>query len=535
MSNPHLSTLLSESTQHVAVETQYGPMRGRRVDNGAVVWLEVPYALPPRRFENPERLPSDFRYEDKEYIYESVYGTQPTNDGQAAGMCFKSSTTTIYIYKVGLGEPTENPLFVNIVSPLSFPSETNLPVKVYIHGGFLQFGSPHGLSSQAQFISAERSEVWVNIGYRLSAFGFLACDEPKVEGNFGFKDQWLALEWVKDNISAFGGNPEDIQVSGLSAGAHSVHQILHHASRLLLGVKAPFTSAVLQSNAIVTSPKTPRELRPQFEAFCRGLELDPYDRDVLTALRDPARVPWKAITKLIDSERLGSHGTFRGCSDGTWMACAPDADAMTWQRMGGLAQGLREHGVRSIVLGDLSEEWYLYSIAHDVTSKQDIEQNLQRYYPEDITAKIMELYLKNVPEDASAEKLTRLFGYMLSEGQVHLPVRLLHRDLVEAGFPVVRYEIRWTPEQGRPKGYVTHATDRPLWTYRLPTLTESQAIIAKAWVRKIADEVKRAESGANDKGTKDVLKLQEDQTIVWGEDTQWDRILEKRKVLPGET
>jgi carboxylesterase type B len=70
---------------------------------------------------------------------------------------------------------------------------------------FLQFGSPHGLSGQAQFIAAERKEVWVNIGYRLSAFGFLACDMPKLDGNYGFKDQWLALEWIKENISAFGG------------------------------------------------------------------------------------------------------------------------------------------------------------------------------------------------------------------------------------------------------------------------------------------------------------------------------------------
>lgn len=70
---------------------------------------------------------------------------------------------------------------------------------------FLQFGSPHSLGSQAQYVAAERDEIWVNIGYRLSAFGFLACDEPRVDGNFGFKDQWLALEWVQANIPSFGG------------------------------------------------------------------------------------------------------------------------------------------------------------------------------------------------------------------------------------------------------------------------------------------------------------------------------------------
>jgi carboxylesterase type B len=96
-------------------------------------------------------------------------------------------------------------LFLNIVCPPTFPATKKFPTKIYIHGGFLQFGSPHGLSSQAQYISAERSEVWVNIGYRLSAFGFLACDQPPVSGNFGFKDQWLALEWIKENIESFGG------------------------------------------------------------------------------------------------------------------------------------------------------------------------------------------------------------------------------------------------------------------------------------------------------------------------------------------
>lgn len=53
----------------------------------------------------------------------------------------------------------------------------------------------------------------MNVGYRLSAFGFLACDEPKVEGNFGFKDQWLALLWVRDNIAAFGGRSLCVNVN----------------------------------------------------------------------------------------------------------------------------------------------------------------------------------------------------------------------------------------------------------------------------------------------------------------------------------
>jgi len=79
----------------------------------------------------------------------------------------------------------------------------------------------------------------------------LASDKPKLKGNYGFKDQWMALEWIKENIEAFGGDPENIQLTGLSAGAHSVHQLLHHASQLPNGKRAPFHSAIMQSNAIL--------------------------------------------------------------------------------------------------------------------------------------------------------------------------------------------------------------------------------------------------------------------------------------------
>jgi Carboxylesterase family len=82
------------------------------------------------------------------------------------------------------------------------------------------------LDSQAQYIAAERSEVWVNIGYRLSVFGFLACDKPRIEGNFGFKDQWMALEWIRDNIGVFGG-----MMRGLSDPRNLILFILQYDRR----------------------------------------------------------------------------------------------------------------------------------------------------------------------------------------------------------------------------------------------------------------------------------------------------------------
>ncbi|KZT07020.1 carboxylesterase [Laetiporus sulphureus 93-53] len=522
----HLQDELARSAVRIVVHTPYGPITGGRALNDAAVFLEVPYALPPGRFMDPEPLPPYYRYEDKEYIYESSYCAQPKNDGQVAGIPYE--------HKVGLGKPTENPLFVNIVSPPHFTPASRFPVKVYIHGGFLQFGSPHGLSAQAQHVSAERSEVWVNIGYRLSAFGFLACDEPKVDGNFGFKDQWLAALWIRDNIEAFGGDPKNIQISGLSAGcAHSVHQILHHVSRLPEGEQSPFQSAILQSNAIMTTPKTPAELRPQFQALCRALKLDPTSPDVLSILRNPAKVPTSAITHVIETDAVGvEYGTFRGCTDGAWLASTPDP--MSWQRSGGFAHALKAKGVRSIVVGDLTEEWYLYAIAHPVCGVRDVEPNVMRYFPPNVVRKLLTLYTPP-KEDASVEEVKKYMGDVLSDGQVHLPVRLLARDLMAADFPVVRYEIRWTPEQVRPFGYVTHGTDRSLWALLLSVLDPTQADVARGWLDTIAAEVKSVEAHGNRRNLKEVLALNADKTIGWKQDDRWDELMRLRQALPHET
>lgn len=127
-----------------------------------------------------------------------------------------------------------------------------------------------------------------------------------------------------------------------------------------------------------------------------------------------------------------------------------------WQRTGGLARGLVAAGVRSVVVGELAEEWYLYAIAHPVSSLSDVEVNLERYYAREMAQGMLDAYFKSGgnggKREGSGEEMTRVFGDVLSEGQVYLPVRLFARDMLSAGFPLVRYEIRWTPEQLRPLG-----------------------------------------------------------------------------------
>ena len=103
---------------------------------------------------------------------------------------------------------------------------SNMPVMIWIHGGAYITGSSNSVVYDLDYLPLHEI-VLVTINYRLGPFGFLKLDDAtngqiKSTGNEGLMDQKLAIEWVKENISEFGGNPENITLFGESAGAWSV-------------------------------------------------------------------------------------------------------------------------------------------------------------------------------------------------------------------------------------------------------------------------------------------------------------------------
>ena len=81
-------------------------------------------------------------------------------------------------------------------------------------------------------------------------------------------------------------------------------------------------------------------------------------------------------------------------------------------------------------------------------------------------------------------------------------------------------------------GYVTHATDRPLWTFRLSTLTDDQVPVVRRWLDTVAREFDTLEESKH--GMKEVLVLTANKEIEWREDVNWDRLMKMTDALPGE-
>ena len=143
---------------------------------------------------------------------------------------------------------SEDCLYLNIKTPSIDPT-AKLPVMIWIHGGDHQDGSASEPHYDGVAIP-QKGIVLVTINYRLGLFGYFAHpdlqkeSEHQVAGNYGTLDQIAALQWVQDNIAAFGGDPNNVTIFGESAGGESVAHML--TSPLAKGL---FHKAILQSPA----------------------------------------------------------------------------------------------------------------------------------------------------------------------------------------------------------------------------------------------------------------------------------------------
>ncbi|KAK8061740.1 hypothetical protein PG994_008106 [Apiospora phragmitis] len=175
-------------------------------------FLGIPYAQPPV---------GDLRFRAPQPLNESWSGLRNATEYSPQCFGYGSDTWVLGNYV------SEDCLTINVVRPngAGQNSSTKLPVALWIHGGGLTNGGSsdprYNLSRIVdQSVQIGRPMIAASMNYRLHAWGFLFSDEIKAAGagNLGFRDQRLAIQWVRDNIAAFGGDPAQVTIWGESAG-----------------------------------------------------------------------------------------------------------------------------------------------------------------------------------------------------------------------------------------------------------------------------------------------------------------------------
>ena len=227
------------NTAEPVVRAPAGEIRGTLAD-GQQVFKGIPYALPPigeRRWRPPVEVPEWHGARDATH-----FGPACQQPAAPPGSIYAETYPTL----------SEDCLSLNIWVPTG---SRHAPVFVWIHGGNLIRGS----SQQAIFDGthlARRGIVVVTINYRLGVFGYFAHPELSAEspdgvsGNYGLLDQIAALQWVKRNIAAFGGDAANVTIAGESAGGLAILHLL--ASPRARGL---YAKAIVQSASLMNIPE----------------------------------------------------------------------------------------------------------------------------------------------------------------------------------------------------------------------------------------------------------------------------------------
>jgi len=232
---PAIQLLQAQELRYVQQRTANGVLEGVVSPDGKVrTFKGIPYAAPPigpLRWKAPQPVSS------WSGVRKAIdYGPRCMQGQIFDDMIFRDTG------------PSEDCLYLNLWMPAN-PPHAKLPVMVWIYGGGFVAGSTSEPRQDAGNLS-KKGVIVISMNYRLGLFGFFAHPELTKEsghessGNYGLLDQVAALEWVKKNIAAFGGDPDNVTIFGESAGSFSVSALM--ASPLSRGL---FHRAIGESGA----------------------------------------------------------------------------------------------------------------------------------------------------------------------------------------------------------------------------------------------------------------------------------------------
>ncbi|RPK57818.1 Carboxylesterase [Streptomyces sp. ADI96-02] len=384
------------------VTTAYGDVRGT-VEAGVAVFRGIPYAAPPvgaRRFRAPAP-PRPWRGVRDAVDFGPTAPKRP----------YAPPLDALLPDPAVAGEDCLN---LNVWTPST--AAAGRPVLVWIHGGSLLHGSS-AVPVYDGWAFARDGVVLVSVNYRLGVEGFGVF--PDAPANRGLLDQLAALEWVRDNIAAFGGDPDRVTVAGESAGAVSVAALL--AAPRAAGL---FRRAVLQSG--VPAALTPADGSRTTELIARRLGV-PATAAALAAV-DPEGLLDAQTAVTSGGDPLTGRNGFPIVVDGDLLPTDPD-EAL---RTGGAA------GVE-LLMGTNSEEYRLWFVPGGLTERIGRLRLRLALLKFGVPAATARVYRAARPDAAPGE----LLGAMATDLLLRVPVNRLADARTGAPASTHLYEFGW--------------------------------------------------------------------------------------------
>ena len=423
------------------VETRYGRLRGTE-RHGIRSFRGIPFARPPvreLRFLPPEPP-------------EPWAGTREAL--RPGAVPIQASVPVFSFINAGAARQSEDCLYLNVWTPGL--DGAMRPVLVWIHGGAFLIGSGSTPVYQGHGLARRGDLVVVTINYRLGALGYLhlnrsGAEEFRGASNAGVRDQIAALEWVRDNIERFGGNPNNVTVCGQSAGAMSIGALLGSPRARALFHRAIFQSGAAQN---VISQEQANDVA---ESFLAELGNPPRQRQVLSRIpvRQLLRAQGTIHRRLANLERLM---VFVPTIDGDLI---PEHPLAAVRR--GAAAGL------PLLVGTTLDEWKLFSpieLGARALGRRALVERMEQLLPS-IAARAPAAdraawqYQEAVRARGGRTSPFEVWAAFQSARVFHYPASLLSEAQSSARGTAFSYLFTWRPPALRRTVGACHALDVP--------------------------------------------------------------------------
>ena len=403
----------------IVVRTPYGALRGVAGETGLAV-LGVRYGAPPvgaRRWTPPTP------YRPAEEVIDATrFGPSPPQLPLLAAP---------WRAAVAPGPTSEDCLNLNVWTPGA--DGARRPVMVHVFGGGFETGSASEGLQDGAALSAQANAVVVRVNFRIGALGFLHLDDgfgaDVAAGNVGLLDLCLALEWVRENIGALGGDPDKVTLFGLSSGAFMIAALF-----ALPRSRGLFARAWMQSGS-ASRVLSRAQAAVATAEFLREVGLKPGDRNGLARLG--VDVILAAQRKVVGAD-LGD----RNAPGGRTLGIVEDGVTLTRHPMSAFTSGERQ--AVPIVLGFTRDEarmWFAAGVMRASHSADDVLAEMIRFSDASAGPRLLAFYRTRYPGLEPAALRERF----LSDAVYGAPARRTALAHAEAGGAAFLYRFDWSP------------------------------------------------------------------------------------------